>query len=113
MEWPENRNKVKITEIGRTLSRGLGAAVTEVSEDSRNSVACSRFKSEISPTLAARMLACHAGIIPAILNAHGQPVDRTGTAPVHRSLPDRGRDQRWRLRLARLRTPGPGPRSTI
>ena len=29
---------------------------------------------EISPTLA-RMLACDAGIIPAILNTHGQPVD--------------------------------------
>ncbi|MDQ3055775.1 MAG: HNH endonuclease [Actinomycetota bacterium] len=29
---------------------------------------------EISPTLA-RMLACDAGIIPAILNAHRQPVD--------------------------------------
>ncbi|MGI8628226.1 MAG: DUF222 domain-containing protein [Geodermatophilaceae bacterium] len=30
--------------------------------------------SQISPTLA-RMLACDAGIIPAILNAHGQPID--------------------------------------
>jgi hypothetical protein len=30
--------------------------------------------SEISPTLA-RMLACDAAIIPAVLNAHGQPVD--------------------------------------
>ena len=29
---------------------------------------------EISPTLA-RMLACDAGIIPAVLNAHGQPID--------------------------------------
>ena len=29
---------------------------------------------EISPTLA-RMLACDAAIIPAVLNAHGQPVD--------------------------------------
>ncbi len=29
---------------------------------------------EISPTLA-RMLACDAGIIPAVFNAHSQPVD--------------------------------------
>ncbi len=30
--------------------------------------------SEISPTLA-RVLACDAGLIPAVLNTHGQPVE--------------------------------------